>query len=217
MCAGDAHPPLPWDSLRFSKISSIVNKTNKQTHKHETRLKSFLSGAPPLENRGSWILFQVYYKVRQVLLHLKIPVTGVWPVIAIYSLIFLGIVQFLFYALSLLWNTSCWPTSDYSACSILFDIAQFVLFILSWFFKYITTNNDYSVLRHHYGFKVLYIINSTLHARTIMILKCFEINALIILRSFAFCTKLYPPYCDLLRCISLTGVWPVTISSDECL
>ena len=73
---------------------------------------------------------------------------------------------------------------------VLFDIAQFVLFILSWFLKYITTNNDYSVLRHHYGLKVLYIINSTLLARTIMILKCFEINALIILRSFAFCTKL---------------------------
>ena len=36
--------------------------------------------------------------------------------------------------------------------------------------KYITTNNDYSVLQHHYGFKVLYLINSTLHTHTIMIL-----------------------------------------------
>ena len=78
MCAGGAHPPSPLRQSAVSKISNIVNKTNKQTHKHETRLKSFLSGAPPLEkNRGSWILFQVYYKVRQVLLHLKIPVTGV--------------------------------------------------------------------------------------------------------------------------------------------
>ena len=87
--------------------------------------------------------------------------------------------------------------------------------------KYIRSNNDYSVLQHHYGFKVLYIINSTLHARIIMILKCFEINALIILRSFAFCTKLptilWPSQMHRWLKIPVTGVWPVTISSDECL
>ena len=54
MCAGGAHPPSPLRQSAVSKISNIVNKTNKQTHKHETRLKSFLSGAPPLEK--SWIV-----------------------------------------------------------------------------------------------------------------------------------------------------------------
>ena len=38
---------------------------------------------------------------------LKIPVTGISPVTAIYSSIFLGMVQFLFYPLSWLWNSSC--------------------------------------------------------------------------------------------------------------
>ena len=50
---------------------------------------------------------------------LKIPVTSIWPVTAIFSSIFLGIVQFLLYPLSWLWNTSCWPTNDYSACTIM--------------------------------------------------------------------------------------------------
>ena len=57
-------PPTPWKDRRLSKISSVLQKDNRTNKKQrETRLKSFLSDAPPLKkNTGSVPVVKTWYE-----------------------------------------------------------------------------------------------------------------------------------------------------------